>query len=212
MKYPRIPHLPGSKGTEDDVFVKFPNTLRSFRVYEKLDGANAGIIVDEQGIRVRGRSEDMRPHPQWDAMKNWTYNKYQTLLTLREDNEFESVIIYGEWLYAKHTIYYDRLPDFFMVYDILADGTWLPQHEVAEVAQAHGLTLSPCIYETDDVETAILNLLEGHVPLYGDRYEGFIFRADSDIREVYKYVRHDFELGNEHWFDKPVERNKLWVS
>ena len=28
-------------------------------------------------------------------------------------------ILYGEWLYAKHTIYYDALPHYFMEFDIL---------------------------------------------------------------------------------------------
>jgi RNA ligase len=28
-------------------------------------------------------------------------------------------ILYGEWLYAKHTVFYDRLPHYFLEYDLL---------------------------------------------------------------------------------------------
>jgi len=27
--------------------------------------------------------------------------------------------MYGEWLYAKHTIYYDQLPAYFLEFDVL---------------------------------------------------------------------------------------------
>lgn len=27
-------------------------------------------------------------------------------------------VMYGEWLYAKHTVYYDMLPHYFMEFDI----------------------------------------------------------------------------------------------
>ena len=28
-------------------------------------------------------------------------------------------VVYGEWLYAKHTIFYDRLPHYFLEFDVL---------------------------------------------------------------------------------------------
>jgi hypothetical protein len=28
-------------------------------------------------------------------------------------------VLYGEWLYAKHTVYYDRLPHYFLEFDVL---------------------------------------------------------------------------------------------
>jgi hypothetical protein len=28
-------------------------------------------------------------------------------------------VLYGEWLYAKHTIFYDRLPQYFLEFDVL---------------------------------------------------------------------------------------------
>ena len=28
-------------------------------------------------------------------------------------------VLYGEWLFAKHTVFYDRLPHYFMEFDIL---------------------------------------------------------------------------------------------
>jgi hypothetical protein len=36
-------------------------------------------------------------------------------------------VLYGEWLYAKHTVFYDRLPHYLMEFDVLdtVDGTFL---------------------------------------------------------------------------------------
>jgi hypothetical protein len=31
-------------------------------------------------------------------------------------------IVYGEWLYAKHTVFYDRLPHYFMEFDVFEPG------------------------------------------------------------------------------------------
>lgn len=28
-------------------------------------------------------------------------------------------VMYGEWMYAKHTIYYDLLPHYYMEFDVL---------------------------------------------------------------------------------------------
>lgn len=52
MKYPRIPHLPGSNATDDDDERSRSYPEGRFIIQEKLDGTNAAIVKD-QG---RGRS------------------------------------------------------------------------------------------------------------------------------------------------------------
>jgi hypothetical protein len=59
----------------------------------------------------------------FDLFKRWA-NAHTTELweALRD-----RYVLYGEWLYAKHTVFYDRLPHYFLEFDVLdrQEGTFL---------------------------------------------------------------------------------------
>ena len=38
----------------------------------------------------------------------------------------EKFILFGEWCYAQHSIFYDRLPDWFLGFDIYDKDFFLP--------------------------------------------------------------------------------------
>ena len=38
---------------------------------------------------------------------------------VRHDVLGDRYILYGEWLYAKHTVFYNSLPHYFLEYDLL---------------------------------------------------------------------------------------------
>ena len=122
IKYPRTPHIEGSRlqqGDEDLSQIPFREIAgRHLVVEEKLDGANSAISFDEQGklmLQSRGhyltggyRERHYALLKQWAAV--WSDMFYQAL-----GNRY---IMYGEWLYAKHTVFYDKLPHYFMEFDI----------------------------------------------------------------------------------------------
>jgi ATP-dependent RNA circularization protein (DNA/RNA ligase family) len=210
IKYPRIPHVPGSKSTEDDIVrSQFPRG--EFYVYEKLDGASLGISMVDGVLRLQNRGgylENKRPHEQWDAAKNWAYMNYEILIRF-----FESVpsgVIFGEWLYAKHSIYYTRLESFFVGFDIFTGkGLVTDPLEIAEIIKTIGLAPSPIVAATNDIEK-FLGAYR-HTPLYGEEYEGFIFRDKHG--SVYKYVRPEFTSGiKEHWFNTELVRNRMGTA
>src|SRR5438477_10022371 len=113
IKYPRTPHLFGSKGTDDDkhldskeseVFISDPSLI----VEEKLDGTNVGIHFTSRGrmvLQCRGHEITEGMHPQYDLFKQWTSAKRQTLDAMMSTR----LILYGDWLYAKYTINYRAL-------------------------------------------------------------------------------------------------------
>lgn len=121
-KYPRTPHLEGSRfqqGDEDLNSIKFENIKNRFCVLEeKVDGANAGISFDEKGkMYLQSRGHFLNGgygEAQFDLFKTWantfSYRLWQ-LLGAR-------YVMYGEWLYAKHTVFYDELNHYFMEFDI----------------------------------------------------------------------------------------------
>lgn len=121
-KYPRTPHLQGSRlqpGDEDLSQVPFSNISgRHVVLEEKVDGANSAISFGEEGellLQSRGHylTGGLR-EKHYDLMKQWAAVHSQAFYEVLG----QRYIMYGEWLYAKHAIYYDRLPHYFMEFDI----------------------------------------------------------------------------------------------
>jgi hypothetical protein len=122
IKYPRTPHLFGSRGTDDDkhlgpresaVFLADPSLV----VEEKLDGTNVGIHFTTAGrlvLQCRGHEITAGMHPQYDLFKQWTMGKRPLLEAMLQDR----FILFGEWLYARHSLHYRRLPHYFFEFDI----------------------------------------------------------------------------------------------
>jgi hypothetical protein len=122
VKYPRTPHLFGSKGTDDDKHMGEAESHRflsdkSLIMEEKLDGTNVGIHFTTQGdmvLQCRGHLITEGMHPQYDLFKQWAAVKRPVLEERLEDR----YILFGEWLYARHSIHYRRLPHYFFEFDI----------------------------------------------------------------------------------------------
>ena len=103
-KYPRTPHLFGSKGTDDDKHLNEAESKRfvsdeSLIVEEKLDGTNVGIHFSEAGemvLQCRGHLITEGMHPQYDLFKQWAAVKRHVMETQLE-NRF---ILFGEWVYC----------------------------------------------------------------------------------------------------------------
>ena len=126
-KYPRTQHIQGSrlqKGDEDLSQVRFDD-LKGLHlvIEEKMDGANAGISFDSSGrMLLQSRGHHLMGGPRerhWALFKTWAASHEAALLEVLEDR----YVMYGEWMYAKHTVYYDLLPHYFLEFDILDRST-----------------------------------------------------------------------------------------
>lgn len=121
-KYPRTNHLEGSAlqpGDEELQIIPFRWLAgRNLVVEEKLDGANCGVSFGVDGrLLLQSRGHYLLGGPregQWSLFKAWA-GRYQAELW---DLLGERYIMYGEWLYAKHTLFYNALPHYFLEFDI----------------------------------------------------------------------------------------------
>ncbi|MCH9684912.1 MAG: RNA ligase family protein [Deltaproteobacteria bacterium] len=122
LKYPRTRHLRGSRlqpGDEDLQAAPYADIQgRHTVVEEKLDGANAAVCFDEQGqpwLQSRGHylTGGYRER-HFDRFKTWAHAHRDALWTALGDR----YVMYGEWLFAKHTVFYDQLPHYFMEFDV----------------------------------------------------------------------------------------------
>ena len=122
-KYPRTRHIEGSRlqpGDEDLHAVPWAELRGApLVVEEKLDGANAGLSFAADGtLRLQSRG-----HFLTGGARERHFALFKTWAQTHQRPFFERLgaryVVYGEWLYAKHTIFYDRLPHFFMEFDVL---------------------------------------------------------------------------------------------
>ena len=122
IKYPRTPHLKGSKlqpGDEDLSQISPSKILGKYIVIEeKVDGANTAISFGENGELLLQN----RGHYLTGGYRERHYNLFKNWAIAHQDELFRILgtryIMYGEWLYAKHTVYYDALPHYFLEFDI----------------------------------------------------------------------------------------------
>lgn len=121
-KYPRTRHLKGSMkqaGDEDLKSVDFSRIAGKYLVLEeKVDGANCGISFgSDKTMYLQSRGHFLNGgygERQFDLFKVWAGCFEESLRRLLGDR----YVLYGEWLYAKHTVFYDSLPHYFMEFDI----------------------------------------------------------------------------------------------
>ena len=129
LKYPRTAHIRGSRkqpGDEDLDDIAFRAIWGDFLIIEeKIDGSNVGISFDEyQVLSLQSRGHTLTGgyrERQFSLFKAWAVTKGEVLWKIL-GNQF---IMYGEWMYAKHTSFYDTLPHFFLEFDIFDKHTGL---------------------------------------------------------------------------------------
>lgn len=121
-KFPRTQHIEGSRlqhGDGDMKVIPWSDLKRRpLVVSEKLDGANVGISFSDQGdLLLQSRGHYLRGGPrekQFDIFKQLANDNVDVLF----DALCSRYILYGEWMYACHSIYYDDLPCYFHAFDV----------------------------------------------------------------------------------------------
>ena len=122
VKYPRTPHLQGSKLQDGDHDLEQADLagLRGGTLVweEKVDGANCAFSFTASGEpQLQSRGHILR-----GGAREGQFNLFKAWVDTQQD-AFRRVlgaryIVYGEWCYAKHTVFYDRLPHYFLEFDV----------------------------------------------------------------------------------------------
>lgn len=122
-KFPGTPHLEGSRlqpGDEDLSHIPFGAIRgREVVVTEKLDGTNIGVSFAETGeVRLQSRGGFIYGggrERHLGHLKAWLAVNREALAQALGSR----YVMYVEALYAKHTIFYDRLPSYLIILDVL---------------------------------------------------------------------------------------------
>lgn len=118
IKLPRTLHIEGSRmprGKTDPEAIPFNKLKGEFLVIEeKLDGSGVSIFLDNNlNLQIWHRGSEASGK-EFKPLHDWSNKYYEELFNLLN----ERYIMFGEWMYVKHTIYYDKLPCLFFESDI----------------------------------------------------------------------------------------------
>ena len=230
VKYPRTPHLFGSRGTDDDKHLSPAESAAfiadaSLIVEEKLDGTNVGIHFTTTGrlvLQCRGHEITTGMHAQYDLFKQWTMGKRPVMESMLEDR----FILFGEWLYARHSVHYRRLPHFFFEFDIydkqeakfLDLASRLKLHEGTGILTVPVIHCGPATHEElcaligpSAFDSAFDNPVTGRTD---DLMEGLYLRTEAagGVTGRAKLVRAEFVekvKQSEHWQHQALVPNLL---
>ncbi len=152
-KYPRTPHIEGSRlqlGDEDLSQIPFEAIKgRHVVVEEKCDGANTGISFGDGGELLL----QSRGHYLTSGYRERHYDLFKQWAAVRRDALFDVLgtryIMYGEWMYAKHTVFYNALPHYFLEFDVFDKETGLFLDTPSRQAMLSGCPVVsvPVLYE-----------------------------------------------------------------
>jgi hypothetical protein len=151
-KYPRTQHLEGSRlqpGDHDLSAVPFAAIQGRFVICEeKLDGSNAGLSFDAEGtLYLQSRGHFLtggERERQFNLFKQWAHTHAALLYSVLGSR----YVLYGEWTFAKHTIFYDQLPHYFHEFDVLdrETGEFLSTSRRRELLQDLPVVSVPVLY------------------------------------------------------------------
>lgn len=230
VKYPRTPHLFGSKGTDDDKHLGLAESLKfvaddSLIVEEKIDGTNVGLHFQPEGemvLQCRGHLITEGMHPQYDLFKQWAAVKRHMLFE-RIASRF---ILFGEWVYARHSIHYRKLPHYFFEFDVYDKdrAAFLDLKQRLELLEGTGIETVPVIHkgrirreELNDLigPSGFDSLFDNPVTKRADNLmEGVYLRteANGSVSGRAKFVRPEFVeklKQSEHWQHERLVPNLL---
>lgn len=207
-KYPRTYHLLWSDGlTTDDKRIETLDSFIGQRVIvtEKLDGENTSLYPDH----LHARSMDSKHHPS----RNWIKQLHaQVCFNIPEHNRF-----CGENMFAKHSIFYDKLPSYFLLFSMWTDEICWSWDDTVEWAKLLGLETVPVLYDGIWDEDKVKACWTG-VSKFGPEQEGYVVRLarefdmDEFSKSVTKFVRENHVQTSEHWLNEKITPNLLEIK
>ncbi len=218
LKYPRTYHFPFSPGTtsDDKVIWDYESLIgKELVITEKLDGENT--CINQYGIFARSHAA-----PTQNPWASYLWEKWNIL-----KNEIGDLDIFGESLYAIHSIEYSRLEHYFFVFGIRQEEHWFSWEELELYADLLNLPLVPVLHKgvfnnTKELESQILELASKPSSLTSTETglcprEGLVARVtnafDTEVfsQSVMKWVRKGHVQTDEHW-TKNWKRAKLFFE
>lgn len=206
-KYPRTPHVPWSPGISSDDIRANQSSLSellsrgSVVITEKMDGESTTMYRDH----IHARSIDSAHHQSRSRVKQ-IHSEICHLIP-------EGWRVCGENMQAEHSIHYEQLLDWFLVFSIwTAENHCLDWGNTLDWIELLGLRPVPILFQ-GDIDLNYLQEMHGSLDL--SKQEGFVIRSYQSFdfaafsKNVFKWVRRDHVETDQHWMNAPMVENAV---
>ena len=218
FKFPTTPHLAilGNLNIRDDKVLSETERDSFLRheltIEEKVDGANLGISFDanaELRAQNRGTYLHLPGTGQWKKLEAWLAPRVELFFEHLSDR----YILFGEWCYAQHSVFYDRLPDWFLGFDLYdkQNEHFLSAHRRDLLFQKLSIAQVPPIAQGCFTVLELSKLL-AHSKLSDQPAEGLYLRFDQGdwLAQRAKLVQPAFiQSVAQHWSHSAIRPNRL---
>lgn len=222
-EFHRIPHFNSdiSNMTHDDILLDNDIVFPLDCYYEeKIDGSNMGvswqdgpILRNREHILKKGYSKIKTPaKKQFTSAWNWLHEHEDDIKKVEEIWQ-SKICIFGEWMFAKHSIYYDNLPDLFIAYDIwsVEDSKFLSPVVVGNLLSETSISFVKPAKANFKTIGEVVSASEGQSVYRDGIVEGIVIKTVSDdkgffLDRTFKVVNNKFERRED--FNKELIKNK----
>ena len=210
-KYPKTRYLSFSP-SKDNIDVRETGLFdmnnfinKDLIITTKMDGSNLQMSQE----RLAARNGKYANHKSFDLAKVLYNDIYYKIP--------KDFIIFGEWLYAKHSIHYANLISYFQVFAIYdkSNNIYLSWQNVEQLTNSLNLNT---VQKLGSIRSNNLTELEQLITQFGEHYinqggEGIVVRNSESFSDfnnnVAKYVRKNHVTTDEHWSSQKLIRNML---
>jgi hypothetical protein len=214
-KYPRTPHLPWSPGgTNDDKRITNVDGLigELIVITEKCDGSNLALTRDA----VFARSHSSTPT---HASFNFAKSKHAEIAFEIP----EGITIFCEYCYAVHSIKYNKLPGYLLVFGVRDDvnSYWWSWDNVCLMAKKLTLPTVPELFSgklnnENELKDMVENLSKEKSLIGGDFLEGVVVRIFNNFLDnefstkIAKWVRAGHVTTDVHWKHQKIVKQIIF--
>lgn len=218
IKYPTTPYLPFSPQWQSPESAKDDNAYLEnidcflnapIIITIKMDGSNVQMTKE----LIAARNGTVADHKSFDYLKSLHAQKYSYLIP-------DDIEVFGEWLYAKHSIHYTEklsLPNYLQIFSIynMKQRMWGSWNDVKNMSNILNVPTVPIIkeeiYKKDwelirDVSNIAKDVIkQGHEGVVIRINYPFHYEQFSD--HIAKYVRPNHVQTDDHWSAQSITRN-----
>lgn len=220
FRFPHTPHIAwlGEGNPRDDKVLSAAEVKELLAaevvIEEKVDGANTGISLDEKDylqVQNRGQYLTQPCSGQFSRLNAWL-GQYQEML---QGELNHSLILFGEWCAARHSLSYDALPDWFLLFDVYDRSSakfWSTTRRNALAGKMGLKTVKEIKRAHIDIDSLKHLVLQNKSYYRQGAVEGVVVRSEKNgwTERRAKLVHPDFtQTIDEHWRKRPIEWNRL---